>query len=56
MFHLKIVFITAELVKESVEKSNRELEREIMEELLKSVIPWVKEVEKVTVLEAHFRG
>ena len=50
----KKAVIVISLVKESVEKSNKEIEKEIFEELLKGLpkIPWCKKVEKVTVTEA----
>ena len=42
------------LVEESAEKSNEEIEKEIIEELSRepSAIPWLKKIEKVTVTEA----
>jgi len=45
--------IVVSLVEESAEKSNEEIEREIVEELSRepSIIPWMKKVEKVTVTE-----
>jgi len=50
----KKAIIEISLVEESAEKSSKEIEREIMEELSKypSLIPWMKQVEKVTVTEA----
>jgi hypothetical protein len=50
----KKAVIVFSLVEESAEKSNEEIEREIMEELSMEParIPWLKEVEKVTVTEA----
>jgi len=41
------------LVEESAEKSNREIEKEIMAELIAIPprIPWLKKIEKVTVTE-----
>ena len=50
----KKAVIVVSLVKESAEKSNEEVEKEIMEELSKYplMIPWLKGVEKVTVTEA----
>jgi len=50
----KKAIIEISLVEESAEKSSAEIEREIMEELSKypSLIPWMKQVEKVTVTEA----
>jgi hypothetical protein len=49
----KKAVIVVSLVAESAEKSNEEIEGEIMEELLKhpTVIPWLKKVEKVTVTD-----
>jgi len=49
----KKAFITIRLVKESEEKSNEEIEKEIFESLSKGLprIPWLAEVEKVTVRE-----
>jgi len=43
--------ITIFLLKESEEKTNEELEKEILKELSKitSMIPWCKKIEKVTV-------
>ena len=50
----KKAIIVIRLVEESAEKSNEEIEKEIIEELSKRppVIPWLKKVEKVTVTEA----
>ncbi len=47
----KKAIIVIKLVEESNEKSNKELEREILHQLSKSPakIPWMKSVEKVTV-------
>ena len=49
----KKVVIIITLIDESKEKRNEELEREIFEELMRNptVIPWMKEVEKVEVKE-----
>jgi len=49
--------IVVSLVEESAEKTNKEIEKEILEELSKHppVIPWLKKVEKVTVTEAQKR-
>jgi len=50
----KKAVIVISLVEESAEKSNREIEKEIKTELTKEPprIPWLKEVEKVTVTKA----
>jgi len=40
------------LVKESVEKLNKEIEEEILKEIEELRIPWMEKVEKVTVLES----
>lgn len=50
----KKAVILVSLVKEGAEKSNEEIEKEILEELSKHppIIPWMKRVEKVTVTEA----
>lgn len=50
----KKAVIVFSLVKEGVEKTNKEIEKEIFEELSEHppLIPWLKEVEKVTVMEA----
>lgn len=53
---MKIAFVVIKLVDESVEKSNVELEKEIEEELSKNVVPWMREIEKVTVLENSAEG
>jgi len=49
----KKAVIVVSLVEESAEKPNEEIEREIVEELSREParIPWMKEVEKVTVTE-----
>lgn len=48
----KKAVIVIDLVEESAEKSNEEIERDILEELsAKPTIPWVRSVEKVTVIE-----
>jgi hypothetical protein len=51
---MKKATIMVSLVDESVTRSSREIEREIMEELSKnpSRIPWCREVQKVKVTEA----
>jgi len=53
----KRAIIVVSLVAESAEKSNEEIEKEILEELSKHppTIPWLKKVEKVTVTEAKKR-
>ncbi|MEM3760245.1 MAG: hypothetical protein QXZ02_03930 [Candidatus Bathyarchaeia archaeon] len=50
----KKALITILLVKESEEKSNKELEKEIFESLRKSLpmIPWFASVEKVKIMES----
>jgi|YelNatPaOPRAMG01_1025707.scaffolds.fasta_scaffold06301_1 hypothetical protein len=50
----KKAVITILLVRESEEKSNEELEKEIFESLRKSspMIPWFARVEKVKVIES----
>jgi len=50
----KKALIEISLVEESAEKANKEIEKEIMEELSRHppMIPWLKKVEKVTVTEA----
>lgn len=50
----KKAIIVVSLVKESAEKTDEEIEREIMEELSERPpkIPWMEKVEKVTVTEA----
>lgn len=50
----KKAVIVISLVKESAEKTNEEIEREILKELseLPAKIPWMDKVEKVTVTEA----
>jgi ribosome-binding ATPase YchF (GTP1/OBG family) len=49
----KKVIIVINLVEESVEKANEEIEKEIFQELSTDlpVIPWLERVEKVTVIE-----
>lgn len=51
---VKKAFIVVSLVKESAEKTNEEIEKEILKELSErpAKIPWMKKVEKVTVSEA----
>ena len=48
----KIAIIVINLVKESVEKPNKEIEEEIQKELREQGIPWMEKAEKVTVLES----
>lgn len=50
----KKVVIVATLVEESEEKSNEELEKEILVELSKGParIPWVDQIDEVKVMEA----
>jgi len=50
----KKAVIVFSLVEESVEKADEEIEKEIFEELSEcpAKIPWMKNVEKVTVTEA----
>lgn len=50
---IKKVVITIHLVEESVEKTNEEIEKEILQELTDDmpIIPWLERVEKVTVVE-----
>jgi hypothetical protein len=50
----KKAIIVISLVKESEEKANDEIAREICEALMKepALIPWLDKVEKVTVTEA----
>jgi hypothetical protein len=49
----KKVVIIINLVEESVEKANEEIEKEILQELTDDmpIIPWLQSVEKVTVIE-----
>lgn len=49
----KKVIIVINLVEESAEKANEEIEKEIFQALTADVpvIPWLESVEKVTVLE-----
>jgi len=49
----KKVIIVINLVEESIEKANEEIEKEILQELTDDmpVIPWLESVEKVTVIE-----
>jgi len=56
----KKAVIVVSMVEESVEKSNEEIKKEILEELSRHppTIPWLKKVEKVTVTEAesHYKA
>jgi len=49
----KKAVIIINLVEESMEKANEEIEKEILQELTDDlpVIPWLEKVEKVTVIE-----
>jgi len=49
----KKAVIVISLVKESAEKTNDEIEKEILQDLSRhpAKIPWMKKVEKVTVTE-----
>lgn len=49
----KKVVIVINLVEESLEKANEEIEKEILEELTDDmpIIPWLERVERVTVIE-----
>jgi len=49
----KKAVIVVSLVEESAGKANEEIEKEIREELSKHppMIPWLKEVEKITIAE-----
>jgi len=51
---VKKAVLVVQLVKESVERANEEIEKEIFEELCEGLpkIPWFAEVEKVTVIES----
>lgn len=48
----KTAFIVIQLVNESLEKPNEEIEKEIYQELSESIcaIPWLKKIIKITVL------
>jgi hypothetical protein len=50
---LKKAVILISLVKESADKQNKELEKDILEKLSEEYapIPWLKSVEKVTIVE-----
>ena len=54
VFLNKRAIIATRLVEESAEKSNEEIEKEIIEELSRGSPPisWLKKVEKVTITEA----
>ncbi len=45
--------IVINLIEESLEKSDKEIEKEILEELKNDVLfaPWVESIEKVTVID-----
>jgi len=51
---VKKAVILVRLVKESVERANEDIEKEIFEELCEGLpkIPWFEKVEKVTVNES----
>ena len=49
----KIAIIVMHLLNESTEKPNKEIEKEILKELGDLRVPWMKSVEKVTVLESN---
>ena len=55
---VKKAIIEISLVEESTEKANKEIEKEIFNDLSESrlVIPWCKKVEKVSVTEAQSRS
>lgn len=48
---MKKAIIEVRLVDEANEVANQQIERQISEELSKAIVPWVKEVVKVSVLE-----
>lgn len=48
----KIAIMVISLVKESSEEPSEEIEEEILKELNELRIPWMENVEKVTVLES----
>ncbi len=49
----KKAVIVINLVEESMEKANEEIEKQILQELVDDmpIIPWLQSVEKVTVIE-----
>ena len=49
----KKAVIVISLVEESIKKANKEIEKEIIEELSRAPpkLPWLKKVEKVSVIE-----
>jgi hypothetical protein len=55
---VKKAIIEISLVEESTEKANKEIEKEIFNDLSEGrlVIPWCKKVEKVSVTEAQSRS
>jgi hypothetical protein len=55
---VKKAIIEISLVEESTEKANKEIEKEIFNDLSEGrlVIPWCKKVEKVSVTEAQGRS
>jgi len=50
----KKAIIVVSLIDETVRKTNKEIEKEIMDELSRHppLIPWLKKVEKVTIEES----
>jgi len=51
----KRAIIVINLIEESIEKTNEEIEKEILHELTNEmpIIRWVESVEKITVIEKH---
>jgi hypothetical protein len=47
----KVAIIVVTLLKESVEKPDKEIEEEILKFLEEFRIPWMEKVDKITVLE-----
>jgi hypothetical protein len=47
----KVAIIVVTLLKERVEKPNKEIEEEILKFLEEFRIPWMEKVDKITVLE-----
>lgn len=46
----KVAIIVMFLLEESMEKPNKEIEKEILKEVKELTIPWMGKVDKVTVL------